>query len=950
MQQSQRDKYVCMNIYPVPFRFIATALLSGILLLVGIMNLRDRALWTEPADGVFWTEDHGRLTAEEIKPDSPAGRANILPGDQLQSINNREITDLGEYSDLIFELGSGASVTYNLESENGSRSITLQLEAKGVLTPSDGFRTVLAFLHLSIGLFVLFKAGRSALSYHFYFICLAAFVLYLYSYTTRLNALDLWVYSFSVLAVLLLPALLVHFCLRFPSESPVKIHPLPIYIPALFLITLQVLWLTGHLASIGLPRTVYSSGIIDTIHLGYFSIGFIIGGFFLFLKRLKTRTLIARQQLKWIGYGTFAGILPFSVLYIFPVLIGVKANFAMESSMLFLAFIPLSIGYALIHFRLLDVEAIARRSTAYFMASSLLLALYLLFVLVLGRAAQWIAPQADFMAICLSVLIIALLFAPLRNAIQKRMDRLFYKDSFEDRSSLLDFARKLSSEINLAPLSAGIADRVSKTFRIDRVAVFLADPVHRGFFRLTYSQDPDLYSTPTLFREDELLNPENPDSPYRTKSGSNCLKRANVLLTKRGFFHLLDLKLHGRRVGIIALGRLSRDGHFSTEDMELLTTLAGYAAMALENANLYRSIENKAVELEQLKAYTDNIIESINVAVLALDSEGRITSCNRTFENLYATTRQQVQGARIEDLLPEDVLTSIHKISGTEGWDINTPGNMVKLFIENALGKRLFVNLSFIPLQDSFSGNSGSLIVLDDITEKAELEKQLLQAEKLSSIGLLAAGIAHEINTPIAGISSYTQMLLKNIPESDNRKKILEKIEAQTFRAAEIVNGLLNFSRMSGSEFGDLDINQLIHDSLLLLNHQLQGSRIKVESKLDPALPMVYGNSGKLQQVFINLFLNARDAMPSGGDLVIETTMNESMVVIDVSDTGIGISEEDQNRIFDPFFTTKTVEKGTGLGLSVSYGIIQEHGGRILVDSSAGKGTHFKLKLPIRLQ
>ncbi|MEJ2246655.1 MAG: hypothetical protein P8Y80_11360, partial [Acidobacteriota bacterium] len=214
-----------MNIYPVPFRFIATALLSGILLLVGIMNLRDRALWTEPADGVFWTEDHGRLTAEEIKPDSPAGRANILPGDQLQSINN------------------------------GSRSITLQLEAKGVLTPSDGFRTVLAFLHLSIGLFVLFKAGRSALSYHFYFICLAAFVLYLYSYTTRLNALDLWVYSFSVLAVLLLPALLVHFCLRFPSESPVKIHPLPIYIPALFLITLQVLWLTGHLASIGLPRT-----------------------------------------------------------------------------------------------------------------------------------------------------------------------------------------------------------------------------------------------------------------------------------------------------------------------------------------------------------------------------------------------------------------------------------------------------------------------------------------------------------------------------------------------------------------------------------------------------------------------------------------------------------------------------------------------------------------------
>jgi signal transduction histidine kinase len=130
----------------------------------------------------------------------------------------------------------------------------------------------------------------------------------------------------------------------------------------------------------------------------------------------------------------------------------------------------------------------------------------------------------------------------------------------------------------------------------------------------------------------------------------------------------------------------------------------------------------------------------------------------------------------------------------------------------------------------------------------------------------------------------------------------------------------------------------------------MQGSGIIVESKLDPALPTVYGNSGKLQQVFINLFLNARDAMPSGGNLIIETAMNESMVVIDIADTGIGISEENKKRIFDPFFTTKSTGKGTGLGLSVSYGIIQEHGGRILVDSSAKRGTHFKLKLPIRLQ
>jgi signal transduction histidine kinase len=163
------------------------------------------------------------------------------------------------------------------------------------------------------------------------------------------------------------------------------------------------------------------------------------------------------------------------------------------------------------------------------------------------------------------------------------------------------------------------------------------------------------------------------------------------------------------------------------------------------------------------------------------------------------------------------------------------------------------------------------------------------------------------------------------------------------------VNGLLNFSRLSGSEFNPVDVNQLIYDSLALLEHQLQSSHINVDSRFDDSLPPVYGNRGKLQQVFVNLFLNARDAMPSGGDLTVQTAMNESLVIVDISDTGIGISEDNLKRVFDPFFTTKALGKGTGLGLAVTYGIIQEHGGRIFVDSDAGRGTHFRLKLPTRL-
>jgi PAS domain S-box-containing protein len=940
------DESVLMNTFPVPFRSIAIILLSSVLVVVGVLNLRDRTIWTDPTDGVFWNGVGGTLQATSVE--QPGSSAGIKPGDRLLSINGRAISNLGQYSDAIYQAKPGSPITYSLESEQGIRNVNFQLGAKVLLTAKDGILTVLAFLYLGIGLFVMLRGEQRPRVFHFYIICLSAFVVYLFSYTPNLSALDWWVYALDILAFLILPALFVHFCLGFPVDViSGSSRSLLLYVPVVLLGMLRLLWSTGHLASVGLPRTDRSSGILDNIELIYFCSGFILGGALLLKRRIQTRDLIVRQQLKWVSYGTLAGVVPFSLIYVIPVLFGARSNFAMDSSILFLGLIPLSTGYALTHYRLMDVEIIARRSAAYFIASSMLLAVYLFFVLVLGRALQWAAPQADFMVICFAVLVIALLFAPLRNAVQARLDRLFYKDRFDDRATLLDFARTLSSEISLAPLSRSIVERISKTFVIDPVAIFLSEPAHHGFFRMTFGLGPDFAER--LYREDELIDRENPvNLPGIAQPASN-LHYAGPVLAKAGFYFLQDLRHQGRQVGMIALGQLPQGNHFSSEDLDLFSALSGYAAMALENASLYRSVETKALELERLTAYTENIIESINVAIVAMDPDGRITSCNRAFEELYGIERKRITGSVIESLFPPDVITSIQRVTGTKCWTLDSPANIFKLYLESRTGKRLIVNLSLIPMHVSAAAGAGSLIVLEDITEKIQLEGQLMQAEKLSSIGLLAAGIAHEVNTPIAGISSYTQMLLKETPESDRRKPILEKIEKQTFRAAEIVNGLLNFSRLNGSEFKELDINQLINDSLALLDHQLQSSQITVESQYDRSLPPVYGNSGKLQQVFINLFLNARDAMPSGGELAVQTAMTDSMVIVDISDTGTGISEENIKRIFDPFFTTKEIGKGTGLGLAVTYGIIQEHGGRIFVDSDSGRGTHFRVKLPTRL-
>jgi signal transduction histidine kinase len=217
----------------------------------------------------------------------------------------------------------------------------------------------------------------------------------------------------------------------------------------------------------------------------------------------------------------------------------------------------------------------------------------------------------------------------------------------------------------------------------------------------------------------------------------------------------------------------------------------------------------------------------------------------------------------------------------------------------------------------------------------------------MAAIGLLATGVAHEVNTPLTGISSFTQLLLERTQGDDPRRELLEKIERQTFRAAKIVTNLLNLARPSSGEAGPVDLNVIIGDVLSLLEHQLRISRIQVRRELADSPVVVRGMEYKLQQVFLNLFLNARDAMPKGGWLSVSARVRGAEVIVEVADTGVGIPPEHLARIYDPFFTTKGEGRGTGLGLSVTYGIVQEHGGSLSCESAHGEGTRFRLILPL---
>jgi len=313
---------------------------------------------------------------------------------------------------------------------------------------------------------------------------------------------------------------------------------------------------------------------------------------------------------------------------------------------------------------------------------------------------------------------------------------------------------------------------------------------------------------------------------------------------------------------------------------------------------------------------------------------------------MYAMPRWQALTRPLGEVFPGAFVEAFYRVRQNPGIH-----NLYKFRLGTPTGESRVVNVAIAPLVTKDFSVIGRLIIMDDITERVELEAQLSQADKLSSIGLLAAGVAHEVNTPLAVISSYAQMLSKQLQGDASKGALLEKITRQTFRASEIVNNLLNFSRTSGTEFTAIDINKIISDTLALLDHQFKVTKIKVLDERGQQIPLINGNAGRLQQVFLNLFLNAKDAMSNGGTLRIATTNGDSVGVM-VSDTGTGIAQEHIHRIYDPFFTTKTTPRegqprGTGLGLSVTYGIIQEHAGKIRVESRRGQGTTFYLDFPL---
>jgi PAS domain S-box-containing protein len=611
-----------------------------------------------------------------------------------------------------------------------------------------------------------------------------------------------------------------------------------------------------------------------------------------------------------------------------------------------LVFLPLTFGYAIVRYRLMDVDLIFKRGMAYTIAAGTIAAVYFAAVGATAELFHKNFPSTGRGGLIVAIVVTSVLFDPIKNWTQERIDKFFYRKRYDYRKTLIEFGRELSSERDLGKMLEAILERIQRTLLVDRMAVFLADADKPGFVLAKSSGFAQagwlnlsfLSSQRPEFAEGHLFYDNTHHAVREEPSAQETIAALDLN-------YYIPCTVMKRTIAMLGLGKTSDGDFLSSEDVELLETLAGYIGIALQNAQLYASLEEKVQEYERLKEFNENIVESINVGVFAVDLQDKVESWNSQMEVMYGLLRASAIGKSILNVLPSAFCEEFFRVRDNPGIH-----NLYKFRLGTTAGDTRVVNVAIAPLISKDFRVVGRLVIVDDITERIDLEAQLAQSDKMSSIGLLAAGVAHEVNTPLAVISSYAQLLAKQLQGDEKRSELLDKITKQTFRASEIVNNLLNFSRTSGTEFGNVDLNRIIQDTLALLEHQFKTARIRVVGDLQPSLPHIHGNQGKLQQVFLNLFLNAKDAMPQGGTLTVRTAHDHG-VSAHVIDTGTGIAPEHIHRIYDPFFTTKSRPRqggsGTGLGLAVTYGIIQEHAGKIRVESSPGAGTSFLMEFPM---
>jgi nitrogen-specific signal transduction histidine kinase len=695
-----------------------------------------------------------------------------------------------------------------------------------------------------------------------------------------------------------------------------------------------------------IPRPIY--GPLFPFYVSFCAtVGLAVMG--LYVRDLRRTSGVQKVEVQFVvaGCAILAGLLVFMPVF-------VNRDIAVELAPFRVVIFSLVIAYGISTRKIMDVGFFFRRVTSYAVLTAYLLALYALVWWLVTTAAKPVLP-ADSRTVghLAAALVVAFAMAPARGISQRFANRLFIGSRGMDfQSTMSQAAGILKSVSTLQDLLDRFAKTIGEAVGTDRVFILL--PAKEAYAQQypAISSDPDgaelrlsrndptisyLETNQEVLVLDELHRIRKTPELEQAAREMERLKIAVAL----GIFsrqHLAGVMLLGPRVS----GRI-----YGAVEQNALQVLCGQLAVAIDNAQLFTEVENARI-------YNETLLENLTTGVIAASADERVTVFNN-------------EAGQITGLNPREIID--HSLD-------RLPKGLREILCETLLtGDRQENSELVLPLGDHtavvrasssiFHGQEGemlgALVVLTDITALKRLEMQIRRSDRLASIGTLSAGMAHEIKNPLVSIKTFAQLLPERYQDSDFRDTFSNLIGHEIDRIDSLVNQLLRFARPAKPVLAPMHVHDVLEKSLKLVGHRLYQKEIKLTRSWQADVDTIRADADQLEQVFLNFFLNAMDAMKRGGELRVATEIHPAtewvtaisgthgdsheILRISIRDDGEGIRKEDIPHVFDPFFTTK--DYGTGLGLSVVHGIIQEHGGQIEVESELKKGTAFHILLPL---
>lgn len=817
------------------------------------------------------------------------------------------------------------------------------------MTGRLSFILIAAIANIGLGLFVYLKNSRKAINRYFAFFSFAVAGWTLSNGLVSSYASSEWGYvwaRFAFATASLIPITFLWFADVFPTSQPYVssriLRAFSIVAGASFVVSFTPLMVRNTMSIDGALQVLYGP-----LHLPFaiYLVCCFATSLFILIRKLRSLIGLEKLQVRYIFAAVLTAAFGATVTNLLIPLLFDTSRFSPYGPLFGMLMIAI-IAHAIIRHRLLDIQLAIRNGVVYVGAIVVTASTFFALVEALHHVTGFQRTTIPILEALVLAIAVSVFFGPLKDWLQATLNRYVYRHTYDYQRTVRETTLRLSTMLDLQSLLGYLAEIVAKTFKVELVQIYLRDDATRSFsvpgipaghrrgagdLAPAVSYDSPLPSylgthKHTLLRDDAANIDDHP-----------LLSHAARELARIGGEIVFPLIQDEVLAGFIVIGGKRSGDPFYSRDIDLLSTLASQAAVAMKNAHLYSQV---VVANE----YVDNILSTMESGVVAVDAAGHISLFNPAAHRLTGMRFAVSSGLSYNDL-PAPLAGPLRNtlLEGASHSQLET-------VLHGTDGSAVPLVYSTTKLQDKDGRTHGALIVFSDLSRLKELEREKQRAERLASFGALAAGVAHEIKNPLVAIRTFAELLPERFGDVDFREDFSKIVIKEISRIDDLVARLRGIAATAPQQVGAVDLRDPINDTLALLRGQLEQTRTAIVRRFEDPAPFVSIEESQLKQLFLNLFLNAIEAMGTEGTLTVRITRRHTqglpLIVVDVSDTGPGISDTVAANIFDPFFTTKS--RGSGLGLTICRGIADAHRGTIRAERNlSGGGTTIVVELPV---